>query len=327
MRSRFPPLHTPTLSGHASQLVQRGARLLSAFGSRRFSSHLTVLGFFLVLLSWGHLYWDHKNGLLLSFGESSEVISLSLVASQNKAGDLTKQSLDRQPTDRAMQDWKLFEYQAGESLVYGSHIRQSTDPDLLAEREKEIYDFFQRKWRGGKDLATEFDAEFELLAHYYAQHDLAYALIQRLKRRPLYFDFLQGNFRSDVKGDALRVRSVNVLFDPRSAAVLGNDVAVDNKAAGDGSHIVHQHTASRISAADALLHELLHADIALNQSKHFIASGAMQSFYYPLVHERQVIALERELFTAMSIADGIERPIRHSHVGYLVSSSCATCLK
>ncbi len=187
-------------------------------------------------------------------------------------------------------------------------------------REAHIKRFFKRKWRGEKAVYRSLEIELDLLARYYAQHEEAYELIVGLSKRPVYFGYAANTFRTDVKGDALRVRSVKILFDPRSAAVLG-------QARRSGIAEPSAMPSAMISSADALLHELLHADIVLNKGRDFIASGAMFSAFYPHEHEAQVIALERELFRAMSDADGLARPQRNTHRGYLLASSCATCLQ
>ena len=240
----------------------------------------------------------------------------------------------------AAPDLDLFEYDWVDSLVIKAtdHHRSDVAVDTavsgelqlekrVAEniaarelREAHIKRFFKRKWRGEKAVYRSLEIELDLLARYYAQHEEAYELIVGLSKQPVYFGYAANTFRTDVNGDALRVRSVKILFDPRSAAVLG-------QARRSGRAELSAMHAAMISSADALLHELLHADIVLNKGRDFIASGAMFSAFYPHEHEAQVIALERELFRAMSDADGLARPQRNTHRGYLLASSCATCLQ
>ena len=80
------------------------------------------------------------------------------------------------------------------------------------------------------------------------------------------------------------------------------------------------------SPVDALLHELLHAKIALMDTASFLKSGGMNGVVYPYQHERKVIALENQIYRAMSNDDNRSRPRRNSHTGNLVTASCATCI-
>lgn len=211
----------------------------------------------------------------------------------------------------------LFEYDVGEALVVDALRSKHLDASVIALRESAILDFFQRKWRGSKSQAATMAHDFELMARYYAQHDVAYQLIERLRKQPVTLRYAADGFRTDVVGNRLAVRSVKIYFDPQRAAVLGQ------------SHLDKAHASrqSMVSAADALLHELLHAVLVLEQGKRFVAQGGLGGGLYPLQHEMDVIEQERQLFSAMTQADKIPRPQRHSHSGYLVAASCATCLR
>ena len=254
---------------------------------------------------------------------ASTAVQLGLISPQPPAGFAPAMRMAAAGSNAAGVDdestsTELFEYDFVDSLVIAATRTAESEANARALREQRIKRFFKRKWRGDKTVYRSLEIEFDLLARYYAQHDSAYELIEGLSKQPVYLGYASNTFRTDVKGDALRVRSVKILFDPRSAAVLGRSSPHSSHASGSNAVI---------SSADALLHELLHADIVLNKGKDFISSGAMFSAFYPHEHEAKVIALERELFRDMSRADGIARPLRNTHSGYLLAASCATCLQ
>jgi len=55
-----------------------------------------------------------------------------------------------------------------------------------------------------------------------------------------------------------------------------------------------------------LLHELIHANIILITDK-FIKDGGMNSMFYPLSHEHDVIKIEAGLYKRMTVIDNIKR--------------------
>ena len=77
---------------------------------------------------------------------------------------------------------------------------------------------------------------------------------------------------------------------------------------------------------DALLHELIHAKMALLKSREFIQDGGMNAMVYPYAHERKVIAMERALYSAMSSEDLLSRPQRIQHRGAITQASCVSCI-
>lgn len=159
-------------------------------------------------------------------------------------------------------------------------------------------------------------ADIQELAAYIAQQPHAYELLKSLEKQPLRMRYRANNFSTQVRGDHFSVRSVTIHFDPNSAAVLG----VSEHCQLDVSHCV-------ASPADAFLHELLHAKIALLETKKFLKSGAMQAMVYPYAHERDVISRERAMYAEMTRVDAKPRPMRNGHSGRLVKAACVTCLE
>lgn len=214
----------------------------------------------------------------------------------------------------------IFEYQDQQSLVLADTEWAHLEKNTLNQREQFVLKFFKKKLikpsssDGNVSLNGEFDAELEMLSAYFAKHDHAFQVVERLNKTPLKLKYAPHTFRTDVRGNRLQVTGATVLFDPHAYALVGF-----NQYGGK--------LGSRMSPADALLHELLHAEMALRQSKDFIASGAMGGIGYPVEHEREIIARERLLFKAMTKQDGVQRPSRHNHAGAIAVSSCSLCLK
>jgi len=200
----------------------------------------------------------------------------------------------------------IVEYTSTEGEVYSQREAAFLQAQRLQSKEQSIQRFFKKKLRLQKD-ETALAAEIERLAIYFAKFPSVYQLITRLDSQPLQLQYQQGQFRTEVRGNKLQVKSVKIFFDPYlMATVMGDELMM--------------------SAADALLHELLHAEKALLEPQQFIASGAMNSSFYPHQHEMEVIERERQLFNAMTELDGLERPQRFSHAGQLRVAACATCL-
>lgn len=80
------------------------------------------------------------------------------------------------------------------------------------------------------------------------------------------------------------------------------------------------------SPADALLHELLHVQVALQNPKQFLQEGGLNGVVYPYKHEHRIIQKENQLYQAMTKHDGFNRPIRRSHVGRYSAAQCVTCI-
>jgi hypothetical protein len=159
-------------------------------------------------------------------------------------------------------------------------------------------------------------ANIQELAAYISKQPHAYELLTSLEKQPLRIRYRANDFSTQVRGDHFSVRSVTIHFDPNSAAVLG----VSDHCQLDVSHCV-------ASPADAFLHELLHAKIALLETKKFLKSGAMQAMVYPYAHERDVISRERAMYAEMTSVDAKPRPMRNGHSGRLVKAACVTCLE
>jgi hypothetical protein len=157
--------------------------------------------------------------------------------------------------------------------------------------------------------------DFKELARYFSRYPEAVALLTALKDEPWQLAYRKDTFLTEVRGSRVQVRAVTVNFDSRAAAKLRNRKAC-----------ITQPDACTASPADALLHELLHAESALLSPREFIAQGGLNSVIYPYAHEYAVIKREGNLYRAMSGLDGQLRPHRNAHSGKLVASSCVTCI-
>lgn len=172
-----------------------------------------------------------------------------------------------------------------------------------------------KKWVSKKSDPHYLAGDIEKIAAYIAARPNAYKLLTSISNQPWTLHHQRGEFRSNIRGNAYSVHSVKIYFDSRSAAVLKSHQACVN-------HAGH----CTASPVDALLHELLHAKLALTDTAEFIRHGGMNSVVYPYKHERKVIALENEMYRAMSQKDQQPRPSRRAHIGKLVAASCATCI-
>lgn len=183
------------------------------------------------------------------------------------------------------------------------------------EKYNHVLRILKKKWAPSKRDPDYLAKDFEQMAEYIASRSDAYELLISVGKQPWTLHHQAGEFRSDVRGNAFSVSSVKIYFDTRSAAQLKSHKACIE----DAGHCM-------ASPVDALLHELLHAKIALMDTASFLKSGGMNGVVYPYQHERKVIALENQIYRAMSNDDNRSRPRRNSHTGNLVTASCATCI-
>jgi len=221
-----------------------------------------------------------------------------------------------QSTTRDLSPLTIFEYDKEQSLVLADHEWEHIDKLTLDKREQFVFSFFERKLLKASAIDTKafLYAELEMLSAYFAKHEQAFRVIQTLNKSPLKLKYEPHTFRTEVRADRIRIIGATVLFDPKAYALVE-------------AHQFGAKESAAMSAADALLHELLHAQAALKQSKAFIASGAMQTVGYPVEHERKIIAQERALFKSMTLQDGVQRPSRHKHAGRISVSNCSLCLQ
>lgn len=190
-------------------------------------------------------------------------------------------------------------------------VGHTVDP----EKYQRVLALFNKKWVKSKADPDYLASDFEDMARYIAAREDAFELVMSLRKQPWTLHHRSGDFRSNVRGNAFSVHSVKIYFDSRAAAILK-------------SHHSCTETAGHCTASpvDALLHELLHAKLALTDTAEFIRHGGMNSLIYPFQHERKVITLENKIYQAMSAKDKIARPVRRAHVGNLIAAGCATCI-
>ena len=186
--------------------------------------------------------------------------------------------------------------------------------EFSAEKYQAVLKLLGKKWIKNKRDPGYLGNDIDEMAQYIAARPQAYDLLMSVRKQPWTLHHRAGEFRSDVRGTNFDVNSVRIYFDTRAAAILKSHEACEL----DARHC----TASPV---DALLHELLHAKLALTETAEFIRSGGMNGTIYPYQHERKVIALENKMYRAMSVHDQQPRPYRRSHVGTLITADCATC--
>lgn len=176
-----------------------------------------------------------------------------------------------------------------------------------------IVDFLKRTYQVQTSDPENIEADLQQIADYYAGYPQAVTLIESLAKHNVILKYRQGTWQAQAWGEKHRVDSVIIHFDTRAGAQLldGPDCQAN--------------PACSISAADALLHELLHARLMLLESERFIAEGGMQENIYPYNHEQEVLALENQLYHSMNRQDGRSRPLRQRHTGSLQEVICAVC--
>lgn len=183
------------------------------------------------------------------------------------------------------------------------------------EKYNHVLSILKKKWAPNKRDPDYLAKDFEQMAEYIASRSDAYELLISVRKQPWTLHHQSGEFRSDVRGNTFSVSAVKIYFDTRSAAQLKSHKACIE----DAGHCM-------ASPVDALLHELLHAKIALMETASFLKSGGMNGVVYPYQHERKVIALENQIYRSMSNDDNRSRPRRNSHTGNLLAASCVTCI-
>ncbi|MBT8138956.1 MAG: hypothetical protein KJP25_04250 [Gammaproteobacteria bacterium] len=169
-------------------------------------------------------------------------------------------------------------------------------------------------WLPTRDDAKTLQQDLQVLAGYIAERPQALALLESVAGKALKIRYRKGEFRTKVSATNFRVHAATIYFDPRSAAHFSQQGCLENSAT------------CQASPADTFLHELLHASAALLDSADFLRTVTPASAIYPHRHESEIIARERQLFTAMTAADSRPRPLRSSHAGKLVPARCVTCI-
>lgn len=192
---------------------------------------------------------------------------------------------------------------------------ESIDRDANALRYSKALRLLNKKWRNQKHDPDYLASDLEEIAEYISTRPNAFDLLMSLRSQPWSLRYKAGDFRTEVRGSPLRVNSANIFFDTRSAAVLANRDICES----DPGYCIAR-------PVDALLHELIHAKIALLESQEFIRDGGMSSLIYPYAHERKVISMERELYSSMTETDQLSRPQRHRHNGAIAQASCVSCV-
>lgn len=183
------------------------------------------------------------------------------------------------------------------------------------DAQQRIYQVLLEHWQSTDNDPPRLADDLRKMSVYYGQFPAVVQLFQQLAEVDWQLSYAPKTFTTRISGSRLQVKSVAVLFDPRSAAQFKFYRACANKV----SFCV-------ASPADVLLHELLHVQSVLKAPQTFIAQGGMNAHVYPYEHERETIHRERLLYKAMTAIDKSPRPLRSEHQGRHLAVSCATCL-
>ena len=152
----------------------------------------------------------------------------------------------------------------------------------------------------------------EKIAYYYAHYPEVVALLKDIDRLNWTLNSIHKDFKAQAIIQQHKVQQVDVFFDPYHAAQM------------IFAHRCSNMPVCTVSPADALLHELLHAKIMLEQPHEYAKQNAHS--LYPVEHEHDVITLENSFYQAMSARDSLPRPIRSSHTATLVEVDCPVCI-
>lgn len=215
---------------------------------------------------------------------------------------------DHVNTETVAADVNIAEHQQANTAT-GSFINE-LDSDFT-----EIEAILRNHYQFSASEPDYVSADITAMARYFAQYPEAVRLIKSLQGQRWQLAYRQDSFETRVTGNQIQVKSVKVFFDSRAAAQLRKHKVCMDK---PGACIA--------SPADALLHELLHAESALLKTEEFIAQGGLNQVIYPYQHEQAVIKRENQLYKSMSHLDGGYRPHRSNHSGKLLASACVTCV-
>ena len=217
-------------------------------------------------------------------------------------------------------------HQKGRSRIHIGHIKPPSvefvlqsfqaKKSLLKADGKAIYaieKFLRRVYQPKKGDPVYLRSDLRKIAQYYGRYSQVVELIHELEQKNVKLEYKKSHWQAQAEGTAFTVDSVTVYFDTRMGAQLWQE----QRCKGN--------PACHISPADALLHELLHARLMIVKTDEFIKNGGMQPTLYLFDHEKQVIAMENQLYRSMTQADGLFRPLRNRHTGRLLRVSCALC--
>lgn len=195
------------------------------------------------------------------------------------------------------------------------HTVVPSDNEQLFWRDK-IYGILLRHRTAATREPESLLKDVADMADYFSRYGEVRDLFGALDGQPWRWQYGAGQAETQVDGTRLQVRSVQVYFDPRAGAQFQFRNTCSDK-------IPYCFSAP----ADLFLHELLHVRAILLDPETFIAQGGMSEYLYPHQHEQQTLALERNLYAAMSRQDHFPRPSRASHTGRRTSTRCVTCLQ
>ena len=183
-------------------------------------------------------------------------------------------------------------------------------PNASAQTVKRIKTILLSKLGARINSATK--AQIDQIARYYGRYPRVIALLEDLAQRPWSLHIAKRTWQARAIIQSGQVDRVEVYFDPSTAAqmlFIRDCASLPN---------------CTVSAADGLLHELLHAQLMLQDPRAY--AEANLHALYPMEHEHEVIGLENQIYASMSRVDNIPRPLRNQHQARLLFSQCPVCM-
>lgn len=182
--------------------------------------------------------------------------------------------------------------------------------DVDAAHAAAIAAFFHDRLPASERRPAILEALDEV-ARYYSQFPAVRRIVSKLEPFDVALIPAERRWetRAELAGD--RVNAVQVYFDLGVGAQMHFYRGCEDQ------------PACTASPADAFLHELVHAYLMFYQGRAFAES--VRATGYPHAHEREVIALERQIYAQMSRSDGLPRPSRFRHLAELVAVDCPVC--
>lgn len=224
--------------------------------------------------------------------EQSQTLNLMTHFSDTESVKLPQSGAFKSELGSVMNDVQSFKrYKEVERILFSHYVAEKSDPEF-------------------------FSHELSNLAAYISRFPSTLQLIRALRGKDWGIRYKARSFETKITGSKMLIASVDIYFDPRSAAQLKFQRACSVKKA---------HCTA--SPADAFLHELLHVKSVVLDPLTFLSDGGMGGTLYPYNYEMDIIDEENLLYKSMTKIDEHPRPIRRDHVGKYRVASCVTCLQ
>ncbi len=268
---------------------QKDVVCIDSCSARFWFSIATVFLCFLLIITFSNVVIADEHRYLQS--EKSQTFYLLTHTSLNKKSALNSEDLIVEDIRYLKNDAKRFQsYREVEHVLFEHYLPGEDDPKY-------------------------FKQELSNLAKYISRYPSSIQLIRALRKKAWGIRYKARSFETKITGSRMQIVSVDVYFDPRSAAQLKFHRACAKKRA----HCI-------ASPADAFLHELLHVKSVVLDPLKFLMKGGMETALYPYSYEMNIIDEENLLYRSMTKIDSQPRPIRREHYGKYTVARCVTCL-